>query len=130
MFVYGIVVLPVVKRLKLVYPSVTQLWYIDNYGALGTCNNVELYLNSLKRIGLARGQYPNPTKIIMVVHPDNLEAGRLFGVSHGFKVCTGSHYIGGYIGDEESKRDWLKDRTDKWEINIRAVTKTAGKYPH
>ena len=45
----------------------------------------------------------------MIVHPDNPEARKMFGASHGFKVCTGAHYLGGYIGDDNSKRKWLKD---------------------
>ena len=41
----------------------------------------------------------------------------------------GASYLGGYIGYDESKVDWLKNRTDKWDRNIRVVTKTASKYP-
>ena len=41
----------------------------------------------------------------------------------------GARYIGGYIGDDESKGDWLKNWTDKWERDIHAIRKTAEKYP-
>ena len=44
----------------------------------------------------------------MVVHPDNIEAGKLFGSCHGFKVFTGTHYLDDYIEDEKFKFDWLK----------------------
>ena len=54
--------------------------------------------------------------------------GKLFCASRRFKVCTSVRYLGIYIRDKESKRDWLKDRMDKWEKNICAVTKTAWKY--
>ena len=65
----------------------------------------------------------------MIVHPRNLETDKQFGLRHGLKVCTGTRYIGGFIGDEESKRDWLQDRKSKWENNICTISKTAGKYP-
>ena len=39
----------------------------------------------------------------MIVNFDNIEAGKEFGARHGFKVCTGARYLGGYIGDDKSK---------------------------
>ena len=93
-------------------------------------DNLERYFNSLKRNGLARGYYPKPTKSILVVHPENLEAGELFGRCHGFKVCTGARYLGGYTEDDKSKGDWLKNGTEKWEREIFALSKRADKYPH
>ena len=44
-------------------------------------------------------------------------------------MCTGACYLGGYIGDNKSKRDWLRERTMTWEKNINMIRKTAGKYP-
>ena len=66
-------------------------------------DKLERYFNSLKRSGPTWGYYPDTNKSIMIVHPDNIEAGGLFGQFHGFKVCTGSHYFGSYIGDDKSK---------------------------
>ena len=37
--------------------------------------------------------------------------------------------IGGYIGDDKTKGDWFKERTEKWEIDICTLRKTANKYP-
>ena len=46
---------------------------------------MELYFNLLKRNSLERGYYPEPTKIIMIVHPENIEVGKLFDVSVGLR---------------------------------------------
>lgn len=70
----GIEVLPLIKRLKLTYPDVTHPKYADNSRALHTFNNYERYFNSLKRHGLDRGYYPDPTKSILIVHPNNIKA--------------------------------------------------------
>ena len=126
---YVIVFLLIIKHLKESYPDFAQPWYADYDGALGTFDNVKLYFNSLKRIVPARGYYPDPTKIILIVHPENPKARKLFFVRCGFKVCTGARYLGGYIRDDKSKRSWLKDWMDKWEINIYVITKMVGKYP-
>ena len=48
---------------------------------------------------------------------------------HGFKVCTGACYLGGYIEDSKSKRNWLRECMLTWENNISTIIKTAGQYP-
>ena len=52
----------------------------------------------------------------------------MFGDRHRFRVCTGARYLGGYIGENGSKLDWLRERTRMWEKNISTISKTAGKY--
>ena len=68
------------------------------------------------------------SKRVLVVHPDNIEDGNVFGTCHGFKVCTGVRCLGSYIEDDESKPDWLRERTLLWEKNISTISETAGKY--
>ena len=43
MVAYGIGILPLIKNMKAKFPAVTQCYYADNFGALGTFINVELY---------------------------------------------------------------------------------------
>ena len=71
---YGVGVLPLIKHHKSMQPNVTQPWYAEHAGALGTFDNLEQYFKSLKINFPDRGYYPNPIKIILVVHPKNLEA--------------------------------------------------------
>ena len=59
----------------------------------------------------------------------NIKAGEEFVQPHGFKVCMGTHYLGGYIGYDKTKGDWLKKRTYKWERDIRDIRKKFNKYP-
>ena len=73
--------------------------------------------------------YHDPIKSILIVHPDNLEMGKIFGANHGFTVCMGARYLWGYIRDDKSKHDWLRNWREKWKRKTHAVTKTAGKYP-
>ena len=42
---------------------------------------------------------------------------------------TGAHDLGGYIGDDRSKYDCIKERTEKLEGDICALRKTANEYP-
>ena len=90
---------------------------------------LETYLYSLTRQGPGRGYYPEPSKSVLIIRPENLDTGKVFGACHGFKVYTGARYVGGYIGDDESKYDWLRERTLTWEKNISTISETAGRYP-
>ena len=73
--------------------------------------------------------YTKPSKSVLIVHLNNTEAGKLIGLRHVFKVCTGARYLGRYIGDEYSKHDWLKECMDMWEQNIFKISETVGKRP-
>ena len=129
MIAYGVSILPLIKNLKREIPAVTQPWYADDAGAFCTFVIIETYFNLLTNPGPGHGYYPELSKSVLIVHPDNIEAGKLFGTCRGFKVCTGVRYLGGYIGDDKSKRNWLIDRALIWEKRIGMISKTAGKHP-
>ena len=62
------------------------------------------------------------------MHLENIKSGKRFVLCHEFKVCTGERYTGRSIGDDDYKRDCLKDPTQTWERNNHTIRKTAGKY--
>ena len=105
---YRIGILPLIKNIKQEIPDFPQPWYADDAGDLGTLARIETYFNLLTHQGPGRGYYPEPSKSVRVVHPENLDSGKQFGARHGFKVCTGAHDIGRYIGDGKSKINWLR----------------------
>ena len=127
--VYGIRILPLIKNLKREIPDVTQTWYIDNSRTLGTFARLETYFDLLTHQGLGQGYQTDPTKSVLIVIPENLEAGKVFRARHGFRVCTGARYLGGYIGNDKSKLDWLRHRKLMWKKNINTISKTTRKYP-
>ena len=86
MVAYSIGTLLMIKRLKLTHPDITHPWYADNAGASGTFARLKIYFDLLTRQGPGRGYHPEPSKIILIIRPENIEAGKLFGISHGFNV--------------------------------------------
>ena len=44
-------------------------------------------------------------------------------------MCTSACYLDSYIWYDESKREWLKERTAMWEREICTISETAGQYP-
>ena len=90
---------------------------------------IDIYFNLPTHQGLGCRYYPEPYKSVMIVHSDNIEARKEFGARHRFKVCMGACYLGGYIGENESKSDWLIERTLTWEKNISTIRKIMGGFP-
>ena len=76
MVAYIIGVLPLIKSLKLAYPDVTQPWYAENAGALRTFTRLETYVDSLTRQVPGRGYQLEPTNSVLIICPENLEAGK------------------------------------------------------
>ena len=95
MIAYGIGILPLINNLKRTIPDVKQPWYDDNSGALGMLARLETYFDLLTLQGSGQGYHTNPTKSVLIVRPENIEAGKVFGRFHGFRVCTVAHYLGG-----------------------------------
>ena len=67
-----------------------------------------IYIYIFKLFVPGRVYYYKPSKIVLIMQPDNITSGIEFDLRHRFKVCMGTHYLGGFIGDEEYKHDWLK----------------------
>ena len=86
MIAYSIGVLLLIKLPKEEFTDLTQTWYADDASALGTFTNIKLYFNSLKRFVPSHEYYPEPSKSVMIVHPDNIKVRKQFVLSHVFKV--------------------------------------------
>ena len=56
--------------------DITQPWYADNAGALGTFAIIETYLNLLMRQVPGTGYNTKPSKSILIVHPRDIKAGK------------------------------------------------------
>ena len=89
MIVYRIGILPLIKNIKQKIPDITQPWYADYSGALGTFARIEIYFDLLTR-QVPHRYYPKQSKSVLIVHLENLEDGKVFGARHGFKLCTGA----------------------------------------
>ena len=76
MIQYRIEILLLIKKLKWEIPDVTKPWYTDNVGSLGTFTRIETYFNSLTLQVPGRRYYTKPSKSLMIVHLENIKAGK------------------------------------------------------
>ena len=72
MFDYSVGILTLIMNLKARFYGVNQPWWSENSGALGTFARVEAYFSPLELHGPGRGYYPKPSKIVLIVHPENI----------------------------------------------------------
>ena len=57
------------------------------------------HLRDLQARGPPRGYFPEPTKSILVVAPQNVARAEWFFRGMGLKVVMDSRYLGGFIGE-------------------------------
>ena len=71
---YGIGILPFIKNLKQEISDITQPWYADDARALGAFVRLDTYFDSLTCQVQVKGYYPELSKSILIVRPENPEA--------------------------------------------------------
>ena len=55
-------------------------------GTLGMFARLETYFDSLTLQGTGRGYPPDPTKSVLIIQTENIEAGKVFRARHGFRM--------------------------------------------
>ena len=71
---------------------------------------VQEHFRDLQARGPARGYYPEPTKSILVVAPGNVAQAEEHFREIGIQVVMGHRYLGGFIGDADAERGWLREK--------------------
>ncbi len=126
---YGVGVLPLIRKLKAEFPTVSQPWYADDAGAGAKFTDILAFFKRLKELGPQYGYFPEASKSILVVRESNLEAAEKFFSSQQFRVTTGERYLGGYIGAREDQDEWVDGKTTDWTKAVRELAKVAVRYP-
>ena len=100
------------------HPRVTQPWYADDAGAGGTFAEVQAHFQDLQVRGPARGYFPEPTKSILVMTPGNVARAEEYFRGMGIRFVTGHRYLGGFLGDGSSEKEWLGTKVEGWTESI------------
>ena len=132
MIVYGIGILPLIRILKEIHITCIQPWFADDAGAAGTFESIAMFFDDLLRIGPDFGYFPEPSKSIFIARPlEKLSAEIFFNTmrKHGFQITTGHRYLGGFIGDQVSRDEWLSECLSDWESGVLDLTAVASNFP-
>lgn len=128
MLLYGIALLPLIEKLNGA-GNVIQNWYADDASANGTLHDIKLWFERLMKDGPALGYFPEPHKSYLVVSPEYQEkATELFGPL-GVKVVLGCRFLGGFIGEETAKKQYLNNKMMTWIELVNKLSIIAASQP-
>ena len=101
----------------------------QKYSTITKFENIKSYFNKLCEIGPKYGYFPEPSKSILICNPSNSQAAADAFKDFGFKITSGARYLGGFIGTDESKADWIKKQVSDWKDGIEALASIAKSSP-
>ena len=78
-------------------------------------NDIKKYYMDLNNKGPKIGYRPETSKSILVVSKDNEKRARDYFKDINFQIQLGSRYLGGFIGDENEKVIWIKNKVNQWK---------------
>ena len=126
---YAIGILPLIQKLK--NPSKwIQNWYADDGSCLGKLKYLIEWLELLSFEGPKHGYNNEASKMILIVAPQFVEQAKIDFQEFGVEVLTGHRILGGFVGSQEDKSDWLKKKTNTWVHSVMKLSYVAKKDPH
>ena len=107
-----------------------QNWYADDGSCLGEFKNLVEWLKMLLIEGPKHGYYNEVSKMVLIVAPQFVEQAKEAFVGFGVEILTGHRILGGFIGSESEKSNWLKKKVDFWVKSVNKISKIAKNDPH
>jgi hypothetical protein len=131
MVAYGVGVLPLIRNLKERFPKLYQSWYADDASAAGTLKLIKEFFEELVQVGPKYGYFPEPSKSILVVSSNNQPLALNFVETNnlGFIVKTGARYLGGFVGEETDRNNWLEEKISEWSFGVGELANLAHTHP-
>lgn len=126
---YGLGMMPLTRDVKRIVSSVKQAWYADDSSGAGHFQDIKTFYKVLEIEGEKYGYFPEPTKSILVTSQANVDRAKLEFSDLGFKIKTGHRYLGGFVGSDMARSEWLENRIQDWCFGVRELAKVAVKSP-
>ena len=87
------------------------------------------WFDLLLKLDPSYGYFPEPSKCFIIVAPSDIPAAHSLFKDLGVQVTTGHHFLGGIIGNDESKRNFVEEEVDGWVECVHKLTAAAKKAP-
>jgi hypothetical protein len=129
MFGYGVGTLPLARQLKAEVKGLHQPWYADDAGAQGKFEAIGQLYDRLEEIGPYSGYFPESSKSILIVGKHNLERAKEYFKDYDFTITTGNRYLGGFIGEETARDEWIQNEIEEWVFGVDELASAAVKFP-
>ena len=87
------------------------------------------HMQDLMVRGTPRGYFEEPIKSILVISLLNIQQLDAHFQGMGVWVVTVSRYLGGFIGDQESEKNWLAEKVKVWMHSVEVLIGVALRHP-
>ena len=100
MIIYGLLLVPLIIKLKRSFPDLFSPWYADDGSAGGKLDLLHHFFDAAQVLGHPYGHYPEMEKCILSINPKNdVSAAALNTLhQHTFKISHGERFLGSFIG--------------------------------
>ena len=130
MIPYGLVILPLIQDLRTAHLVINQPWYADYTGSDGAFKGIHRHLDYLVVRGASPGYFLEPTKIILVVSPQNVPRAEGFFRGYRLEIVIESRYLEGFMGAEEVQALRLENKVGGWQYLVEIVDRVVCKHPY
>ena len=104
--------------------------FADDITAAGDIQSLKQWWDHLLEIGPSYGYFPQPSKSWLIVKETKLaEATEVFGGTMIQISTEGERHLGAVIGTDENKRNFIKEKINKWKDEITLLAEIAATYP-
>jgi len=131
MNLYGVALLPLLKRMRVAVPDALAPACADNAAAAGKAVHNAACLSYLLPHGHRYGYFPEPGKSWYICKAEDEAVARQAFEANGLDIqySRGQRYLGGFIGSNASKVDWLGGMVTTWVAAVETLASVAGNYP-
>eukprot|EP00957_Ditylum_brightwellii_P070783 5379117-Ditylum_brightwellii.AAC.1 len=129
---YGVTLVPLAEQAAWLEEKAIIPFYADDECIDGpACCNARI-VKFLVEKGPDRGYFPEPEKSILVCDAsDQLEETWQVFAKEGLRLRfqAGYRYVGGFIGTEETRKEWVEPQVQKWVEAVETLATFALMYP-
>ena len=79
--------------------------------------------------GPLRGYFPEPTKSILSVYPQNVPRVQALFRGYGIQIVTGGRYLGGFVGSKAYWDRWLGEKVEVWRDSVSTLAGVVRRHP-
>jgi hypothetical protein len=129
MFLYGIAILPLIRRCNMDGPECRQVWYADDSSAAGRLTRIRQWLDVLITDGPSFGYFPEPAKSYLIVRPRYVQLAKKIFRGVPVKIVQGQRFLGGFVGNDELTAKYVLDKTRTWATTIKRLAEVGDLQP-
>ena len=132
MSVYGVGITPMLPMLKPFETicSTKHVAYADDLAGASKLEQLKEWWDRIEIVGPLLGYYPKASKSWLVVKEERLEEARVLFTETKINITTeGRIYLGGFIGNKNSRAEYGKKLVGKWIKKIEKLSLVARSEP-